>query len=184
MSTDKFTEALTIAKGAAATAPRIWTADIEAAIESEHYFTAADGIRGAHLAPEFEGVVYRVPGAAKHVTICMLVLVNGTKVLGINEGPVSPEEFSPETGRFIARGKAVDQIYSFLGYELRSKLAQPTTSADTAAHDLAAAVLRGPIESFDSDLVVGKTRVRVTAEVLPGAQGWALDVDALSGAGG
>lgn len=98
------------------TAARVTPADIEAAINFEYYFTASDGVRGS------EGAMPSVT-ALDFVTICVLVLKNGTKVVGVNEGPVSPENFNAGMGRSIARGKAVDQIWPMLGYELRTKLA-------------------------------------------------------------
>lgn len=109
-------------------APRITPADIEANIESEHYFTAKDGVFGASIQ---DGQVAVIPAGAREkptgplqlVTICVLILKNGTKVVGVNEGPVSPENFNAELGRQYARKTAVDQIWPMLGYELRSKLA-------------------------------------------------------------
>lgn len=62
-----------------------------------------------------------LPGLSQ-ITICVIVLRNGTKVVGVNEGPVSPENFNAELGRSIARQKAIDQIWPMLGYELRSNL--------------------------------------------------------------
>jgi len=61
-----------------------------------------------------------------HITICVLILRNGTKIVGVNEGPVSRANFDAELGRKLARDKAVDQIWPFLGYVLRNKLAAPT----------------------------------------------------------
>lgn len=57
------------------------------------------------------------------VTICVLILRNGTKIVGVNEGPVARENFSAETGRKYAREAAVEQIWPLLGYQLRTKLA-------------------------------------------------------------
>lgn len=58
------------------------------------------------------------------LTFCILVMKNGMKVVGINYGPVSPENFDPVQGREEARKAAVEQIWPLLGYELRSKLAK------------------------------------------------------------
>jgi len=52
MSTDQAIEQEIQAKGL--TAPRITPADIQAAIKSEHYFTAAEGIDGAAAPVAFE----------------------------------------------------------------------------------------------------------------------------------
>ncbi|MBY0237660.1 MAG: hypothetical protein K2W93_21955 [Burkholderiaceae bacterium] len=125
MSTDQEIEQEIQAKGL--TAPRITPDEVEASIASESYFTAADGIRGASvgkpgasLLPEyvtFEGSPH------SHITICVLVMRNGTKIVGVNEGPVSSANFNADMGRKMAREKATDQIWPLLGYELRSKLA-------------------------------------------------------------
>lgn len=58
------------------------------------------------------------------MTFCVIVLKNGTKVVGINYGPVSPENFDAGRGRTEARANAIEQIWPLLGYELRSKLAE------------------------------------------------------------
>lgn len=103
-------------------APRITPEDIENSICSEHYFTAADGLNGAR---EREGVdrLHVSPASPlAHVTICVLILNNGTKVVGVNEGPVSPDNFNAGMGREYARQKAIDQVWPLLGYELRTKL--------------------------------------------------------------
>lgn len=56
------------------------------------------------------------------LTFCVLVLKNGTKVVGINYGPVSPDNFDAVRGRTEARANAIEQIWPLMGYELRSKL--------------------------------------------------------------
>lgn len=100
------------------TAPRVTLADIETNIISEFYFTAADGVLG-----ESE----MGTAAARHtnldlVTFCVLITKNGTKVIGVNKGPVSRQNSDPQIGRAMARQKAVDQIWPLMGYELRTKL--------------------------------------------------------------
>lgn len=96
-------------------APRITPADIEASIASEVFFTAYQGASMATSGP--------IPGELGMVTICAIVLRNGHRIIGVNEGPVSPDIFSAEIGRQYAREHAIDQIWPLLGYELRSKLA-------------------------------------------------------------
>lgn len=153
MSTDQQIESEIQAKGL--TAPRITPADIEANIASEHYFTAADGFRLHWLTTDHEShdqraAVYSVtsslpvrgyggacadidanagtPQALGLLTFCVLVLRNGHRIVGVNEGPVSAENFDAELARKLARQKAIDQIWPLMGYELRSKLhaMQPT----------------------------------------------------------
>lgn len=104
------------------TAPRVTPADVEAVIASENYFSAGDGIDGAAMRVRRERA--GDCGALELVTICVLVLRNGTKIVGVNEGPVSPENFDADIGRKLARRKATDQIWPLLGYELRSDLAK------------------------------------------------------------
>ena len=101
------------------TAPRVTPFEVEAQIRSEFYFTAADGVLG-------ESEMGTRPAAwtnLDQVTFCVLILANGTKIIGVNEGPVSPENFDPEIGRRYARNKAIDQIWPLLGFRLRDKLA-------------------------------------------------------------
>lgn len=117
------------------TAPRVTMKDIESLITHEYYFSAADGLDGADingLRRKKPDIVYKmVPFNEDNpqqenlaqITICVLVLENGTKVVGVNEGPVSSENFDRAMGKMLARDKAVNQIWSMLGYELRSKLA-------------------------------------------------------------
>lgn len=98
-------------------APRITMADIESNIASENYFNAQNGIDGcySHGAPQIDGL--------KHITFCILVLKNGTKIVGTNYGPVSPENFDADMGRRKARNAAIEQVWPLMGYELRNKLA-------------------------------------------------------------
>lgn len=111
-------------------APRVTPADIEANIASEHYFTAADGVNGANwvdlMDPEtgvINGTEAAVPQANLFlVTFCVLTTKNGTKLVGVNEGPVSPENFNAELGRSLARQKAIDQLWPLMGYALRDRL--------------------------------------------------------------
>lgn len=105
-------------------APRVTPFEVEAQIRGEFYFTASDGVLG-------ESEMGTRPAAwtnLDQVTICVLILRNGTKVVGVNEGPVSRENFSAEIGRQYARQKAMDQIWPMLGYELRTKLATGCTA--------------------------------------------------------
>jgi len=102
-------------------APRVTPADVEASIASEFYFTAADGCFGA-IGHRPNGV--RAGTALSLLTFCVLILRNGTKIVGINYGSIDPAQHSVERGREDARAQAVEQIWPLLGYELRSKLAK------------------------------------------------------------
>lgn len=102
------------------TAPRITPADIEANIAETHYFTAADGVRGAAVEDGVEDSSTPVLGL---LTFCVLTLRNGFTVTG-ESACASPENFDAEIGRKIARANAVNKIWPLMGYELRTKLSQ------------------------------------------------------------
>ena len=110
-TSDAGIERLIQAKGK--TAPRVTPADIEANIEIETYFTAANGAIDA-------GEPYH--DALTSITFCVLVLRNGFTVTG-ESACASPENFDAEVGRKIARQNAVSRIWPLMGYELRSQLA-------------------------------------------------------------
>ena len=105
------------------TAPRITPADIEAAIDSEHYFTAADGCchERAVNTGDFEGGM--AIDSLATLTFCVLVLRNGFTVTG-ESACASPENFDAELGRKIARQHALSKIWPLMGYALRERLAQ------------------------------------------------------------
>lgn len=100
------------------TAPRVTPQDIESNIEVEHYFTAAEGYKGATgLDPR--GVIGGRPLSL--LTFCVLVLRNGFTVTG-ESACASPENFDAEIGRKIARQNAVQKIWPLMGYALRQRL--------------------------------------------------------------
>jgi hypothetical protein len=107
------------------TAPRVTPADVEAAIKSEHYFTAEQSVLGAYKA---NGDVYvgTTPNdlnakALPLLTFCILVLDNGFTVTG-ESACASPENFDAELGRKIARQNATNKIWPLLGFRLRDYL--------------------------------------------------------------
>ena len=125
MTGDQAIETAIVAAGANI-APRVTPADIEAAIVSEHYFTAEDGRAGAIQRGAYEGRELPVDGdadidALKLLTFCVLVLRNGFTVTG-ESACASPENFNSEIGRRIAREKAVSNVWPLLGYALKEKL--------------------------------------------------------------
>lgn len=109
-------------------APRVTPADIEANIASEHYFTAANGIAGAIGGDSSLAGLNALrqtpppPESLGLLTFCVLVLRNGTKIVGINYGAIDPAQHDAERGRREAREDAVRQVWPLLGYELRSRL--------------------------------------------------------------
>lgn len=103
-------------QAAGKTAPRVTPADIEANIVSEWYINGGTGVVPDDFQPS-------VP--ANHplncLTFCILVLQNGFTVTG-ESACASPENYSQEIGRKIARANAVQKIWPLMGYELRTKL--------------------------------------------------------------
>ena len=106
------------------TAPRVTMADIEAAIVSDHYFTAADGIAGNFAdGRDYEaGIAQQVardktPDILNRLTFCVLVLKNGYTVTG-ESACVSAENFDAELGRKIARQNALDKCWPLFGFHL------------------------------------------------------------------
>jgi hypothetical protein len=132
MSSDKDIEQEIQAKGL--TAARVTPEHIQAAIASEHYFTAANGLLGALLPHTDEHDVLPESGRSvwdvveeehpqlRLLTFCVLVLRNGFTVTG-ESACASPENFDAELGRKIARRNAEAKIWPLLGYELRTTLA-------------------------------------------------------------
>ena len=125
MTTDQTIETEIVAKGL--TAPRVTPSDIEANIDSEHYFTAADGIVGARVAP-FDGgdamaeaARFPVQRSLGLLAFCVLTLRNGFTVTG-ESACASPENFDAEIGRKIARANAVQKIWPLMGYALKQQL--------------------------------------------------------------
>lgn len=110
--------------------PRITAADVQANIVAEYYFTAADGYCGAEvLKPDFMALAegertIEPPVELESVTICVLVLRNGTRVVGVNYGSIDLSAHDEQRGRDEARLNAAMQIFPMMGYELRSKLAE------------------------------------------------------------
>ena len=101
------------------TAARVTPQDIERAITSTFYFTAAEGVRGeSELGTSPAGNAESL----ERLTFCVLVLRNGFTVTG-ESACASPENFDAQIGRAIARENAVQKIWPLLGYELRTKLA-------------------------------------------------------------
>ena len=120
---DQSIEQEIVAKGL--TAPRITPDDIAANISSEHYFTAADGIRGANNLECERGDPLTL------LTFCVIELRNGFTVTG-ESACASPENFDADIGRKIARQNAVQKIWPLMGYSLRSKLSAPSSGAQVA----------------------------------------------------
>ena len=88
-------------------APRVTLDHIDSVIVSEQY--------------------YVFPGST--LTICALTLKNGYIVTG-QSAAASPENFSREIGRRIARDNARNKIWSLEGYLLREQLYKTSSMKD------------------------------------------------------
>ena len=108
-----------VAKGL--TAPRITPVDIEANIVDEYFFTAAQGVAGAHISVIPHDSIPGAPVALTLLTFCVLVLRNGFTVTG-ESACASPENFDAEICRKIARQNAVQKIWPLMGYALKQTL--------------------------------------------------------------
>ena len=117
--TTKTTEQLIQEKGL--TAPRITPDELQANIQSEHYFTAEEGAQGA-LAKRKPDLGMENPTLAL-LTFCVLTLRNGFTVTG-ESACASPENFDAEIGRKIARQNAEQKVWPLMGYHLKQQLSE------------------------------------------------------------
>ncbi len=107
-------------------APRVTPAELQANIDSEHYFTAFDGVMGAYRNGNDVHPVGGTPSAQTGsalslLTFCVLVLKNGFTVTG-ESACASPENFDADIGRKIARKNAEQKIWPLMGYALKERL--------------------------------------------------------------
>lgn len=107
-------------------APKVSPADVEAEIVGEYYFTALDGARSALMDVAVKECnphrcLDPLNPELGRLTICVLVLRNGFLVSG-ESSCASLENFNEETGRNLAREKAVDKVWGLLGYVLREAI--------------------------------------------------------------
>lgn len=92
---------------------------------------AADGQPEKRLTPSHIDAV--IVNEAFHVfpdstvTVCMLTLRNGAKVLGHNYGSIDPTQQDWAIGRSEARAMAVEKVWELEGYLLRENLASKAT---------------------------------------------------------
>lgn len=95
----------------ASVAPRVTPADIEAEIAAEYSTTLDKAFAGC---PLVEGM--------DRVTVAVVVLKNGAKLVGVNYGAIDPANHSSEIGTEQARAAAIEQAWPLLGFRLRDKL--------------------------------------------------------------
>jgi hypothetical protein len=105
---------------------RVTLADVEAAIISEHFFTARQGARAAALDTAVESGQIPDTSFLKDLgtlTICVLRLWNGFTVLG-QSACADPKNFNEEIGKRLAKSDAVNKMWALMGYELKSRMAR------------------------------------------------------------
>lgn len=110
-------------------APRITVQDLEDAIAYEYY------VRGSQATDRTTVVLGSpkamtgcpVTDALDRLTICIIVLHNGYTVVGTSSC-VASENFDEAKGRQLAREKALDQLWTILGYQLREQLWKELTT--------------------------------------------------------
>lgn len=120
-----------IVGGVGQSAPRVTIEQIEAEIESEHYFTAAQGEQQTQE-DAYEGCS-AVLNVLKRTLFCVLVLKNGMRVGGVNHGSVSAANYSVEYARKDAREKAIDKLWPMFGFELAQKLYREKQAAGVSS---------------------------------------------------
>ena len=67
-----------------------------------------------------EAQYHVLPGT--RVTICLLILRNGAKVVGVNYGSIDPAQHREDMGRQEAYKDAVNKVWELEGYLLRQRL--------------------------------------------------------------
>ena len=139
-------------------APRVRPEDLEAEIDSEWYFTAADGAHSRFCDCKGDNP-WGTP--LERLTFCVLLLRNGFTVTG-ESACVSPENFDAGIGRQIARQNAVNKLWPLLGFRLADRVAQPvaiSSDAQWSPAELEAMAARGPGEVYNPPRIPGHNPV-------------------------
>jgi hypothetical protein len=100
------------------TAERVTLEQVNGSIVGEWYFTGSEAIQaGLKIGSE-----QRMAGIEDldRVTICLLKLFNGFIVLG-HSAPASAANFDVQIGRRLARERAIMQIWTLLGFDLKTR---------------------------------------------------------------
>ena len=103
---------------------------VENEIVAVDYFTGAEGVTGSHFATWFPcsdnnrelveetAIVHQEASMRLEVlTICVVTVKNGFTFVGTS-APVDYKAFDAQKGREIARERAVEQIWKFLGFRI------------------------------------------------------------------
>ncbi|HHA2676627.1 TPA: Gp49 family protein [Stenotrophomonas maltophilia] len=104
---------------------RVTLAEIEAEIVEEFYANGAGAFSNNYLTNEHYS-------ALNQVTLCVLILRNGCKVIGVNYGAIDPADFDEALGRAAAREEAIDQCWPLLGFRRRDQIAATAGSASAS----------------------------------------------------
>lgn len=103
---------------------------VENEIVSVNYFTGSQGLAGANFAELFPcsdnnhelveetAKAYREANSRLNIlTICVLTVKNGFTFVGTSV-PIDFKAFDEKKGREIARERAVEQVWKFLGFRI------------------------------------------------------------------
>lgn len=110
------------------TAQKVTIEQINALIDGEYYFTAAQGVQAAFGEQDELTRLTGAHGELQHLTFCVLRLKNGFTVTG-ESAYLSPRDFNAKTGREVARKNAVEKIWALEGYRIKSELYQTVGKA-------------------------------------------------------
>jgi hypothetical protein len=101
------------------TAERVTLEQVNGSIVGEWYFTGSEAVKSVG-ALSGEGYQEDVPEDLDRVTICLIRLFNGFIILG-HSAPASKENFDPLIGKRLARERAIMQIWTLLGFDLKTR---------------------------------------------------------------
>lgn len=101
------------------TAERVTLEQVNGSIVGEWYFTGSEAVKSVG-ALSGEGYQEDVPEDLDRVTICLIRLFNGFIIMG-HSAPASKENFDPLIGKRLARERAIMQIWTLLGFDLKTR---------------------------------------------------------------
>jgi hypothetical protein len=145
--------------------------DLEAEIAWEHYFTAAEGVRGEDWDKYLNSPACLDDQSPLNLlTFCVLVLHNGFTVTG-ESACASPENFNVQMGRDIARRKAVEKLWPLLGFRLRDArstqqgvvMDAPRPNTSTPATSVYEATLSARVNLPCGHVISNQVKVKETA---------------------
>lgn len=96
--------------------------EVQAEIKSEFYFCGLDAMKNAkplEAGSEFSDLDEHDTIALRNTTFVVLILNNGTKVVGVNYGSIDPKLHDAKKGLAAAREQALDKVWELLGFRLR-----------------------------------------------------------------